>query len=51
MVTCMLETYMHVKNIYIYVDGDGRKGKCDGLMVCLVIFMLVDQLIYLVDCT
>ena len=36
--------------IYIYVDGDGRKGECDGLMVCLIIFMLFNQLIYLVDC-
>ena len=31
--------------IYIYVDGDGRKCECDGLMVCLIIFMSFDQLI------
>ena len=46
---------MYVGNIhacekYIYVDGDGRKGECDGLIVCLLKFMLFDQLIYLVDC-
>ena len=41
---------IHAYEKYIYVDVDGRKGECDGLMVCLIIFMLSDQIIYLVDC-
>ena len=43
MVICMVETYIYVTNIY--VDGGGRNCKCDGLMVCAIIFKSFNQFI------